>query len=185
MPHIWIHYYLHSLNFTSFSFYHQSHFHSVFCLIFYHLIIEFELDLYDICSPRSQIMNLQSCSFTVWLASILVWPRVNKINPMEKHHLHFPCFCRFCFVSHSIPTSFLFGFLFHFDYCHTCGVLQDFHKPLPLKRLFPTFYSGTTSFCCHSFFSLEPTKLLKSKLISSCPWKRSRTTGLEFQLAIH
>ena len=185
MPHVWIHFYLHSLNFTSFSFYPQPQFHSVFCLIFFHLIIEIELDFYDICSPRSQIRALQFCSFTIWLASILVWPRVNKINPKENHHLHFPCWCHFYFVSHCIHTSFSFGVLFHFDYCHKWGVLQDFHKPLQLTRRFPIFHSGNTSFSCHHFFSLEPSKLLKSKLISSCPWKRSRTTRLEFQLAIH
>ena len=35
MSHVWIHFYLLSLNFTSFFFYHQSHFHSVFLSHFF------------------------------------------------------------------------------------------------------------------------------------------------------
>ena len=118
-------------------------------------------------------------------ASLSVRPQVYKIKPKEDHQLNCPFSFHFYFVFHSIPTSFLFGFLFHFDYHHTWGVLQDFQKLLPLKRCFRTLHSRTSSFCCHPFFSLKPSKLLKSKFISSPPRKRSGTAGLEFRLAIH
>ena len=102
-----------------------------FCLVFFHLISEFELDLNHISSPRSQVRALHFCSFTIRLASISVRSRVNKNKPKEDHQLLFPIWCHFYFVSHSIPTSFLFGFPFHFDYRHTLGVLEIFTKPSP------------------------------------------------------
>ena len=70
--------------------YLQPNFHSVFCLVFFHLITEFELDLYDISSRQRQIRALNFCSFTVWLASIWVQPQVNKNKPKEDHQLHCP-----------------------------------------------------------------------------------------------
>ena len=109
---------------------------------------------------------------------------VNKTKTKEDHQLQFSLWCHFCFVSHSIPTLFLFGFPFNFDYRHR-GVLRDFHKPLPLKRRFPTFHSRTSSFCFNPFFSLKPSKLLQSKFISTPLGKRSPTARLEIQLAIH
>ena len=115
--------------------YLQPHFHSVFCLVFFHQITEFELDLYNISSPWSRVRALDFCSFTVGLASISVRSRVNKKKAKQGHQLHFSLWCHFYFVSHSMPTSFLFGFPFHFHYRHTSGILRDFHKP---------------------FFSLEP-----------------------------
>ena len=149
-PHVWIYFYLHSPNFTSFSFYLQPHFHSVFCLVFFHLITGFEMDLYDISSPRSQVRTLHFCSLIVWLASISVRPRVNKNKLKEVHQLHVDV------IFILFPTSYLPGFYlvftFHFDNRHTWGILRDFHKPLPLKRRFPTFHSRISSFCYHPFF---------------------------------
>ena len=43
---------------------------SVFCLVFFHLITEFELDHYEISSPRSQVRALH-----------FYLPRVNKNKP--------------------------------------------------------------------------------------------------------
>ena len=149
-PHVWIYFYLHSPNFTSFLFYLQPHFHSVFCLVFFHLITEFEMDLYDISSPRSQVRTLHFCSLIVWLASISVRPRVNKNKLKEVHQLHVDV------IFILFPTSYLPGFYlvftFHFDNRHTWGILRDFHKALPLKRRFPTFHSRISSFCYHPFF---------------------------------
>ena len=65
ISHVRIHFYLHSVNFTSFSFYLQPQFHSVFCIVFFYLITEFELDLYDFASALSQIRALHFSSFTV------------------------------------------------------------------------------------------------------------------------
>ena len=63
---------------------------------------------------------------------------------------------------------------------HTWRVPPDFHKVFPLKRGFPAFLYRTCFFCCLPIFSsLEPSKPLKSKLISTPPQKGSRTTGLE------
>ena len=59
--HVWIHFYLHPPDFTSFSFYLLPHFHSVFCLVFFHLITaEFEQNLYDISSPRNTFIHGES-----------------------------------------------------------------------------------------------------------------------------
>ena len=55
------------------------------------------------------------------LASISVWPRVNKNMPKEDHQLHFTNWSYCYFVSHSIPALFWFGVLFNFDYSHTWG----------------------------------------------------------------
>ena len=139
--------------------YLQPNFHSVFCLVFLHLITEFELNIYDISSRQSQVRALNFCSFTVWLASISVQPRVSKNKPKEDHQLHCPLF-KFCFVSYAMPTSFLFGFPFHFDYRHAWGVSRDFYKPIPLKLRFPIFHSRTFSFCCHPFFFIRTLKTI-------------------------
>ena len=45
-----------------------------FCLTFFHLITNFELDLYNISSRENQAGALHFCSFTAWLAFISVWP---------------------------------------------------------------------------------------------------------------
>ena len=153
------------------------HFHFIFnpistlffCLVFFHLITEFELDVHNISSPRSQVRAILFCSFTIWLTSISNQPQLNKDKHKEYPLLRFPPWCHFYFVSHSIPNSFLFRFPFHFDYRDTWGVLQDFHKPLSFKRRFLTFHSRTLSFCCHPFVSLEPSKLFQNKFISSPP----------------
>ena len=50
--------FLHHFNFISFS-----HFHSVFCFVFFHLITKFEQHFYIISGPRSQIRALHFCSF--------------------------------------------------------------------------------------------------------------------------
>ena len=82
--HLWIHFYLHSPNFTLFSFCPQS-ISIVFCFVFFHLITEFELDLYHISLMRSQVLHF--CSFLVLLASILARSRVYIIKPKEDHQL--------------------------------------------------------------------------------------------------
>ena len=65
-------------------------------------------------------------------------------------------------------------------------VSLDFHRPLPLKQHFPTFHYRTSSFCCQPIFSsLEPSKPMKSKFISSPLRKRFWTSELELWLAIH
>ena len=45
--------------------------------------------------------------------------------------------CHFCFVSHSISTSFLFGFPFHFDYRHTWKSPTGLSKIPPSQTTFP------------------------------------------------
>ena len=56
--------------------------------------------------PRqNQIRALHFCLFTVWLASISVWPWVNKIKPKEVHQLHFPLWFHFYFVCHKLLKS--------------------------------------------------------------------------------
>ena len=102
---------LHSFLFTFPKFYiifilSSTPFPSCFCLVFFHLITEFELDFYDISNPQSQVRAMHFSSFTVWLSSIPVRPRLNKNKPKEDHELQFPLWRHFYFASHSIPTSF-------------------------------------------------------------------------------
>ena len=142
-----------------------------FCLVFFHLISEFELDLNHISSPRSQVRALHFCSFAIRLASISVRSRVNENKPKEDHHLHFPIWCHFYFVSHSIPTSFLFGFPFHFDYRHTWGVLEIFTKPSP---------SNDVSL----HFTLEPCPSVTTHIFHGKPQNYCKVS-LKVWLAIH
>ena len=61
---------------------------------------------------------------------------------------------------------------------HAWRVSLDFHKPFPLRWCFLTFHHTTSSFCCLPIiFSLEPSKKLESKFITSHPGKRSRTAA--------
>ena len=69
------------------------------------------------------------------------------------------------FIFFPLHTYLVFVW-FSVHYHHTWGV---FHKPLSLKWRFSTFHSRTSSFCCHPFFLLEPSKLLQRKFISSPP----------------
>ena len=66
--------------------------------------------------------------------------------------------CHFYFVSCSIPTSFMFGFLSHFDYRHTGKSPTGFQKLLPLQRRFPIFHDRTSPFCYHPFFFIRTLK---------------------------
>ena len=85
-----------------------------FSLYIVHLITEFGQDLYNFCSPRSQVRALHFYSFTVWLASILVGPRVNKTKPKEDHQINFPLWCHFsfCFRFHTYLVFVWFSVLF-------------------------------------------------------------------------
>ena len=92
----------------------------------------------------------------------------------EDYQLHFLLWCHFYFLSHSIPTLIFFGFPFHFDYRHTWGLLRDFHKPLSLKRRFPTFHYRTSSFCCNLFFHENPQNYCK---VNSYPPLQGNKSG--------
>ena len=106
---VWIHFYLHSSYFPSFSFYLHPHFYSVFLSHFQ----EFGLDL---CEPQSHVEALHLCSITVWLASISFRSRVNKKNLRKTtiYTSHFdvifilfltPYLTCLCFVFHFILTT--------------------------------------------------------------------------------
>ena len=169
-PHVSIYFYLHSPNFRSFSFYLQSHFHSVFCLVFLHLVTEFEMDLYNISSPRSQVRALHFCLFTVWLASISVGPRLNKNKLKEVHQLH---------------VDVLFGFYVPFWQPSYMGNSTEFSQtPLPQTTFFYISLYNLV-LLLPSIFLVEPSKLLQSKFISSPPKKQFRTAELQFRLGIH
>ena len=85
--HVWMHFYLPSQNFTLFLFFSATPFSVCSCLLFFHLIPEFELDLYNISSQWSKVRALHFYSFAVWLASNLVRPWVYNIKPKKEHQL--------------------------------------------------------------------------------------------------
>ena len=82
--------------------------------------------------------------------------------------------CHFYFVSHSIPTSLLFGFPFHFDYRHTWKNPTGFSKIPPLKRRFPTFHYRTLSFFSHPFCFIRTLKIIENYWKVNFPFPENR-----------
>ena len=75
---------------------------------------------------------------------------------------------------------------FPYDDHYTWRVSRDFYKPLPLKQCFPTFHHRASSFCCPPIISsLELSKKLKSKFITSTLGERTPSAAPELWLTIH
>ena len=128
-----------------------------FCFYFvlFDGITDFELDLYNISSPWSQVRTQHFCLFAVWPASILVLPQVSKFcfpqvvlsyvkpgNMFLSSHILSPPIPIVCwFLNHQNIQCYLFR-IYSNPYCH--NIFLEFTSLIQIPHF---FVSGLSTNC--------------------------------------